>query len=94
MIDLKITVKSSGEIANIKKQLQQLPTEAFNYFKSITPRDTGNARRRTKLTGTTIKADYVYAQPLDEGHSRQAPDGMIKPTEKWLQRRIKQIKGK
>jgi hypothetical protein len=94
MIDMKVTVNSSGQIASIRKQLQQLPTEALDYFKSVTPRDTGNARRKTRLSGNTIKADYVYAQPLDEGHSRQAPNGMIKPTEKWLERRVKQIKGK
>jgi hypothetical protein len=93
MIDLKVTVRSDGELDSIRQQIAALPKEAFDYFRSITPIRTGNARRRTRLSGDTIRADYAYAQPLDDGRSRQAPQGMTAPTEKWLDRRVKQIKG-
>ena len=95
-IDLKVSVqdKLSGELKKIQQQLKRLPQEAYNYFVSVTPIDTGNARRRTKLRNETIEAKYPYAQRLDEGWSKQAPDGMIKPTERFLRRRIKQITGK
>ncbi len=99
MIDFNVRVNIGNEIASIRKQLQALPKETYDYFKSVTPKDTGNARQKTRLTGTTIRADYPYAVPLDQGHSRQALQGnppgagMTKPTEKWLNNRVKQIKG-
>jgi len=94
MIDLKVSIRSDGELDSIRQQIAALPKEAYDYFKSVTPIRTGNARRRTRLSGDTIRADYAYAQPLDDGRSRQAPQGMTEPTEKWLARRVKQIKGK
>ena len=100
MIDFQIRVTIDNEIASIRQQIAALPKETYDYFKSVTPIDTGNARRKTKLTGTTIRADYPYAEPLDRGHSKQALQGnppgagMTGPTEKWLNKRVKQIKGK
>jgi hypothetical protein len=38
------------------------------------------------LKGATINAAYPYAVPLDEGLSKQAPRGMSKPTEQYLER--------
>lgn len=100
MIDLKVSIRSDGELDSIRQQIAALPKEAYDYFKSVTPIRTGNARRRTRLSGDTIRADYAYAVPLDNGHSKQALQGnppgagMTGPTEKWLARRVKQIKGK
>ena len=94
MIDLKVSINTDGELESIRRQLEALPQEAFDYFRSVTPIRTGNARKRTRLTGDTIRADYAYAKPLDDGSSRQAPTGMTEPTQKWLARRVKQIKGK
>lgn len=93
MIDLKIAITSDGQLESIRRELQQLPKETYDYFRSITPIRSGNARRRTRLQGNTIQADYAYAQALDQGHSKQAPQGMVTPTERWLQRRLKQITG-
>lgn len=53
---------------------------AYEHFKNITPVNSGNARRRTKINGDTIHADYPYATRLDNGYSNQARDGMSKPT--------------
>jgi len=85
-------------MASIIKRLDQLEQaldpetlaqEAFRYFQSITPVRTGNARRNTRLRGDEIRADYSYATRLDEGSSRQAPDGMSAPTTKFIQEYIK-----
>lgn len=76
------------------KELQKFPKEAEKEFISLTPIDTGNARSHTHLTGDTIKANYPYAQRLDEGWSKQAPNGMTKPFEAWMKQKTKQIFGK
>lgn len=79
------------ELRRMQKGLDKLPNEAYNVFKDETPVKTGNARRRTRLQGEAIKADYPYATELDAGKSRQAPEGMVKPTEEYITKRIKQI---
>jgi hypothetical protein len=80
---------------NIKgRALKQLPLDTYKYWVSITPVKTGAARRNTHLSGNTINADYPYAKPLDDGHSRQAPKGMSKPTEAWLKKHVKRLLGK
>lgn len=87
----------AGEIS---KRIQKLSTEldsknlakkAYDFFKSITPQDTGNARRRTILKGDEIQANYPYAQRLDQGWSKQAPQGMTKPTDEFIVKEIKKI---
>jgi hypothetical protein len=76
----------------IQSQLSKLPAEAFNFFVKATPKDTGNARRKTKLVSNkTIEANYPYARRLDEGWSKQAPIGMSKPTDRYIRRRLQQI---
>jgi polyisoprenoid-binding protein YceI len=92
MITFKVTNKLTGQLKKINKQLSNLPKEALKEFINNTPIRTGNARRNTKLKGkNVIHARYPYAQRLDEGYSKQSPDGMSKPTEKFIQKRIKQI---
>jgi hypothetical protein len=73
---------------------KQLPKEAYDYFVDSTPIRTGNARRSTTLRGNIINANYSYAERLDEGYSRQSPQGMTAPTEKFLQTRIDDLIGK
>ena len=75
-------------------QLQQYPKQAEAEFKKLTPIRTGNARRRTNLKNQTIQANYPYVQPLDQGASRQAPDGMTRPFEQWVRSETKRIFGK
>jgi CRISPR/Cas system-associated protein Csx1 len=82
------------------KQLAEVPDrvikQAYKFFVNHTPVRTGNARRRTSLESTTIYADYPYAGRLDDGYSKQSPDGMIKPTqaeiERLLEREVKKIR--
>lgn len=71
---------------------QKLAQEAYRFFRDITPIKSGNARRNTHLTGDTIQGDYLYATRLDNGYSKQAPNGMSRPTEKFVQDYIKKQK--
>lgn len=81
-------------------QMQKIaPTtvkKAGKFFKTKTPVDTGNARRRTRtdVGNRTIKADYGYAGRLDEGWSKQAPAGMSDPTVKYIEDLISEQVGK
>ncbi len=78
-------------LRRISAALTKLPTEAYDFFKEETPIKTGNAKRRTRLQGQVIKADYDYATELDAGRSRQAPEGMSKPTEQFITKRVNEI---
>lgn len=96
-IQFTVEAKVNTTLDNLRtaiQQLKQLPQETYNYFVAKTPIDTGNARRNTRINNKVITAQYPYAQRLDEGWSKQAPDGMIKPTEQFVKKRVKQITGK
>ena len=94
--------KIEKQLDKIKKDLtaENLATVAFDYFRDGkrvsgvpgnlkgTPRDSGNARRNTKLSGNTILAQYPYAGRLDDGYSSQAPDGMSNPTAEYISKYI------
>lgn len=89
-MQLKIVKNSlKPSINRINKRFDQLPKAAFAFWRKITPKRTGNAKRKTRLQGNTIRAGYDYAVPLDRGRSRQAPRGMSKPTEEYIDRRVK-----
>lgn len=70
-----------------------ISNEAYKKFREVTPIRSGNAKRKTRLEGTTISADYSYAGVLDKGRhmtnrgmrgSDQAPEGMSKPTLEYI----------
>ena len=75
----------------IARDLRDVPAGAFKTWRDVTPKRTGNARRRTQLRGDTIQANYQYAVPLDRGSSSQAPQGMARPTLRWLQQTLRRI---
>lgn len=85
----------AGEIRKRLTELSQafdpkkLADEAYKHFRDKTPVRTGNARRNTTLKGDEIQANYPYAARLDQGYSPQAPQGMTKPTEQFIQEYIK-----
>ena len=81
---------------------QQLAAYAYQEFVKKTPVRTGNARKNTSLQGTTINANYSYAEVLDKGRgfrdgqmrgSEQAPRGMTQPTIEALRQYIYQRSG-
>jgi hypothetical protein len=83
----------SGEINKRLDQLktllspQALARVAYQEFYRITPiaaKNGGNAKSNTDLKNNRIEADYPYAQRLDEGWSKQAPNGMTDPTIKYV----------
>jgi len=78
-------------LQRIQKRLAALPQLAYKEFVRVTPVRSGNARRNTKLDKDTIVAAYPYAQRLDEGYSKQAPQGMTKPTEDFIRKEIAKI---
>lgn len=80
----------TGSLDRNQRFLTQLPQRAFDYFIRQTPKDTGRARSNTRLQSTTIEANYPYAQVLDSGSSRQAPQGMTKPTQQYLNKLVRQ----
>ena len=100
-LDAKFNSRNmSNMIKEIKKELKKVPQEAYDFFVKATPIKTGNARRKTKLKNGVIQADYAYAEVLDKGRhmttrgargSDQAPEGMTKPTEKFIQDRVNKI---
>ena len=90
----------SSSLKRIQNKLNNVPKEAYKEFVKVTPYKTGNAKRKTKLKGKTIVADYPYAQVLDKGRhmtnrgmrgSEQAPEGMSKPTTEFIKRTINKI---
>jgi hypothetical protein len=89
-------LKGVKRLNDIKAKVtdKKLAKVAYDYFKKITPKDTGNAKRRTRLQGSTIKAKYPYAKRLDEGWSKQAPRGMVDPTIEYLNKYIKKLLGR
>jgi hypothetical protein len=68
---------------------EKLAEEAYAYFRDVTPYRSGNARSKTRRVNDEVRAQYPYAQRLDQGYSRQAPDGMTKPTIQFIQEYIK-----
>lgn len=66
------------------KKLAGLPSylidEALEITKQNTPVASGNARNKTIKKRNKIVSNYAYAGRLNEGYSRQAPQGFTKPT--------------
>ena len=90
-VDLIVQDTITSSIKAILTKMKNLPQEAFVEFVKDTPIRYGNARRSTTLSGTTIKAEYAYAKRLDQGYSKQSPQGMSAPTEAFIKKRIIQI---
>lgn len=93
-IKINITDQITPDLEKKIRQLQPVPKDTFQFFRAHTPIRTGNARARTRFIDNEIQANYAYAEKLDQGASRQAPDGMTKPTSAYFTKRINAILGK
>lgn len=94
-IDITVTDNMSSALKEMRRELANYPRDATGKYISLTPVKTGNARRHTQLKNSqTIEANYAYAERLDSGWSKQAPQGMTKPFEQWVQTKMKRIFGK
>ena len=91
-----MALKGSLRLEFIAKNItsKQLTDVAYPVFVANTPIRTGNARRRTVKGTDEIDANYPYAQRLDNGWSRQSPQGMTKPTIAAVQAYVKKTLGK
>ena len=83
-MSVRITDNITPSLKKIAKNIGPVPEDAFEFWRKITPKRTGNARRRTRFNNNTTEAQYAYAQNLDQGASRQAPQGMSEPTIQFL----------
>ncbi len=92
---LKVNIKSNinPTLKSMQKKIDQIPVDAHKVFVKETPVRSGNARRNTKYQKNKkqINANYPYAQRLDEGYSKQSPEGMVKPTEEYIINRFYKI---
>lgn len=86
---LKDTMTQS--LKRIEQELKKVPAKALELWIENTPTRSGDARKKTKLKGDTIHANYPYAKRLDEGWSKQAPSGIKEPTEKALAEHLDKI---
>lgn len=78
-------------LRKIRQAMTRLPEQAAEVFVANTPKRSGRARRSTRLRGTTIHADYPYATRLEAGSSRQNPQGMVRPTTRFIERQMNKI---
>ena len=95
---IKVTITGTRNVNNhinkIQRELEKVPQKALDYFKyqAPTPIRSGNARKNTSLRNKKdIIADYPYAKKLDEGYSKQARQGMTKPTMEYIKQLVRKI---
>lgn len=91
MIKIKGDKVVKQKLSNISKQLGNLPRQAYDVFVQNTPIQKGNARRNTRLKGQQIQANYPYAKRLNEGYSKQSPNGMVEPTVEFVKSQVSKI---
>lgn len=76
-----------------EKQARLLANDIFRGVKDHTPVDTGRAKRGWRLLrrrfGFIINNYVPYIGYLEQGRSKQAPRGMVKPTLERLRARNK-----
>jgi hypothetical protein len=89
-----MTVKKTSDRITLSltrnaQRIENLAKEAYDFWVRETPVRSGNARRNTRLLGDTISADYPYARRLDEGWSSQSPQGMSRPTERFIRNQVR-----
>jgi hypothetical protein len=92
----RMRFKPDGIIKDIRKKSKNFISAVMDDVKKVatdeTPVDTGQARRgwRRKKQGVLNNVEYI--EYLEDGHSKQAPSGIARPTIKEINRRYK--KGK
>ena len=92
-----VRFKHSFNANKLNKQVQQMLADikqkTFDTARSLTPVDTGYAKsqwkKRNISKGFEVKNKVDYIPFLDEGHSKQAPKGITKPTVRIMSRYIK-----
>lgn len=75
----------------ISKDMFKAWQSTGTFFKNTTPVKSGTARSRTHTVDKRINANYDYAGRLDEGWSKQAPQGMSDPSITYFEKQIDNI---
>jgi hypothetical protein len=92
-VSMKVDLKDFNKLIDRSKGVTDaVALKAYTKFRQSTPIKTGNARSHTTLDkgSNTIYADYPYAQRLDDGWSKQAPEGMVNPTIAFIETLVEQ----
>jgi hypothetical protein len=91
---IKTSIKTRGLpiSAKVEKGLRRMRDDLHDDLIAFTPIDTGHAQRRWRKTATGSENRVEYIVPLEEGHSKQAPDGITVPAINKLIRRSKSKK--
>lgn len=76
----------------IDRFLKNLPQMMHDKFVEVTPIDTGNAKNSTELDGNKIIGNYNYANRLNTGWSRQAPQGMTDPVIEHVRDELRKLR--
>ena len=93
---LKITLTGSANVMrHLGKQKDAFMTRVAQDIKRVaqanTPIDKGRARRGWKMTQTrntrSVKNRVPYIDLLEQGRSKQAPNGIMRPTVRDITRR-------
>lgn len=96
----KITIDDQDFQRMLKDVVPALLTswgQAGEFYKKSTPvapKNGGNAQSKTSTKDNVITADYGYAARLDEGWSKQRPQGMSTETVEVFESRVNQNLGK
>lgn len=96
MLSVEI-INAPQAVDQLKKDIQKFTAKVAQTFydevRRVTPIDRGRARRGWKLqrAGEKYVVDNTvpYIKVLEQGHSKQAPNGMIKPAIRETKRRLK-----
>lgn len=87
----------SPNVDRLTNKLSIVPKKTYNFFVKQTPIDKGNARKSTDYKDTSvggrIEGNYPYVNRLNDGYSKQSPNGMTKPSIDYLRKTVKRILG-
>ena len=93
---VKVNLSSfTKQMDQARKAVADLPEFAEDVMRAYTPKRTGNARSNTTLQGSSVIADYPYAQQLEDNSSPQTRgQGITGPTERAIQKEVdRRLKG-
>lgn len=86
----KLTPNRIGpRLDQVRAFMNELPRDMHEEFVNNTPIRTGNAKRSTDFKSNEIQGNYNYANRLNKGWSRQAPNGMTDPTIEYARQRVR-----
>ena len=91
---IKTSIKTRGLPLSrtVERGLRKMRDDLHDDLVAFTPIDTGHARRKWRKTASGSSNRTEYIVPLEEGHSKQAPDGITAPAINKLIRRSKSKK--